>query len=197
MNDLRGLHRRALQVTVDVVNQVSADQLSLPTPCAEWDLGQLLAHMTGQNHGFAAAARGESSDPSVFDPRPVDADPAGLHAASAADLAAAFAEDGLLERTLWLVEIKQGPVFPAAVAISFHLVDCVAHGWDVAQAVGVPVAFDPEVLGAALSISRKVPDGPGREQPDSAFRPGVPVGPGAEPFDEILGLLGRSADWRR
>ncbi len=58
MSDIRVLHRRALQVSVDAVNRVRPDQLALPTPCAEWDLGRLLAHMTGQNHGFAAVARG-------------------------------------------------------------------------------------------------------------------------------------------
>ena len=197
MTDLRVVHRRALQVTVDIVNLVRADQLGLPTPCSEWDLGQLLAHMTGQNHGFAAAARGETSDANVFDPRPVGADPAGLHAASAEDLAAAFAEEGVLDRSLWLVEIKQGPMFPAPVAISFHLVDSVAHGWDVAQALGVPVEFDDEVLGTALAISRRVPDGPNREEPGSAFRPGVRSAPDAPPFEEILALLGRSEDWRK
>jgi uncharacterized protein (TIGR03086 family) len=98
---------------------------------------------------------------------------------------------------VWLAEIKQGPMFPAPVAIGFHLVDCVAHGWDVAQALGVPVEFDHEVLGTALAISRRVPDGPGREQPGSSFRPGVPFSPGAPPFEEILGLLGRSEDWRK
>jgi uncharacterized protein (TIGR03086 family) len=197
MADLRELHRRALLVTVDVVNQVSVNQLRLLTPCSEWDLGRLLAHMHGQNHGFAAATRGETQDESVFEPRPVDADPAGLYAAGAADLAAAFAEDGVPERTVWLPEISRGPSFPANAAISFHLVDSVAHGWDVAEAIGVPVAFDPEVLDRALAISRQVPDGAPRLEPGSAFGPGIEIKPGIEPFDEILARLGRSADWRR
>lgn len=196
MADLRELHRRALQVTVDVVNQVSPDQLGLPTPCSAWNLGQLLAHMTGQNHGFADAARGETQDEGIFQPRPVDADPAGLHAASAADLAAAFAEDGMPERSVWLAEIKQGPFFPGVVAVSFHLVDSVAHGWDVAEALGLPVEFDDEVLTAALGIARRVPDGPNRLEPGASFAPSVVAKPGAAAFEEILGLLGRSADWR-
>jgi len=198
MTDLQELHRRALQVTVDVVNQVSADQFGLPTPCSEWDLGQLLAHMIGQNHGFAAAARGEKSDEGVFDPRPVvDGDPGALHEASAEDVAAAFAEEGVLGRGFWLPEIRREPPIPGRVAISFHMVDCVAHGWDVAEAIGVRVDFDEEVLASALEISRAVPDGPNREEPGASFRPGVKLGEGASAFEEILGLLGRSADWRQ
>jgi uncharacterized protein (TIGR03086 family) len=196
MTDIRELHRRALQVTVDLVNQVRPDQLALRTPCAEWDLGQLLAHMTGQNHGFAAAARGERQDEGVFLPRPVDADPAAVHAASAADLAAAFAEDGMLERDVWLVEIKAGPMFPGAAAVSFHLVDSVAHGWDVAETLGLPVAFDDDVLQVALAIARRVPDGQVRLEPAAAFAPSVAAKPGAGALDEILGLLGRTPDWR-
>ena len=195
MTQLRVLHRRALKVTVDLVNQVTPDLLGRPTPCVAWDLGQLLAHMTGQNHGFAGAARGERNDVSAFAPRPVDDDPVGLHAASAAELAAAFSEPGVSEREFWLPEIRTGK-FPAQTAIGFHLVDSVAHGWDVARSLDVPVSFDDEVLDAALVISLAVPDGPAREQPDAAFRPGVGVPSDAGTFERILGLLGRSPDWK-
>jgi uncharacterized protein (TIGR03086 family) len=195
MTDLRVLHRRALRVTVEIVDQVTPDRLGAPTPCTEWDLGQLLAHMTGQNHGFAASARGERTDVGVFAPRPVDADPAGLHATSAEDLAAAFAQEGADRRELWLPEIRDGGLFPAQTAVGFHLVDSVAHGWDVARSIDVPVWFDDEVLDAALVISLAVPDGPERERPGAVFRPGVGVGRDAPTLDRILGLLGRSPDW--
>jgi uncharacterized protein (TIGR03086 family) len=151
--------------------------------------------MTGQNHGFAGAARGERNDVSAFAPRPVDDDPAGLHTASAEELAAAFDAPGVSEREFWLPEIRTGS-FPGQSAIGFHLVDCVAHAWDVARSLDVPVSFDGEVLDAALVISLAVPDGPAREQPGAAFRPGVGVPSGAETFERVLGLLGRSPDWK-
>jgi uncharacterized protein (TIGR03086 family) len=196
MTDLRVLHRRALQVTVDVVNQVTPQQLGAPTPCTEWDLGQLLAHMAGQNRGFAASARGERSDASIFAPLPVDDDPAGGHAASAEDVAAAFAEEGVELRELWLPEVRDGGPFPAQTAIGFHLVDCVAHAWDVARAIDVPVSFDDEVLDAALIISLAIPDGPVRLRPGAAFGPGIGIGGQAPTLDRILGLLGRSPQWK-
>ena len=196
MTDLRVLHRRALQVAVDAVNRVRPDQLGLPTPCSAWNLGRLLAHMTGQNHGFAAAARGESSDRSVFDDRPVGDDPGGVHAASAADLVAAFAEEGGLARGFWLPEIRDGQTFPGRTAVGFHLVDSVAHAWDVARSIGETVSFDDEVLAAALAVSEQVPDGANREAPGASFKHGLAIDAGAPTLDRILALLGRSPDWK-
>ena len=37
-----------------------------PTPCEGWTLADLLAHMTVQHRGFAAAARGLGADPDVW-----------------------------------------------------------------------------------------------------------------------------------
>jgi uncharacterized protein (TIGR03086 family) len=196
MTDLRAMHRRALQVCVDAANRVSVDQLGLPTPCSEWDLGRLLAHMTGQNTGFAAAARGETSDLSVWRDRPVGDDPGGVHAESAGDLVAAFAEEGVLERGFWLPEIREGQTFPAMLAISFHLVDCVAHAWDVARSIGDTVEFDDEVLAVTLRVAEQVPEGESREQPGAAFKHGLAMDAGAPAFDRILALLGRSPDWK-
>ncbi|HEV3173923.1 MAG TPA: TIGR03086 family metal-binding protein [Actinocrinis sp.] len=196
MTDIRVLHRRALQVSVDAVNRVRPDQLAVPTPCSEWDLGRLLAHMTGQNHGFAAVARGESSDLSVWRDRPVGDDPGGAYAASATDVAAAFAEDGLLERRFWLPEIRDDGTFPATLGVSFHLVDSVVHAWDVARSLGDPVEFDDEVLAAALRISEQVPDGENREKPGAAFKHGLAVAADGSPLDRILALLGRAPDWK-
>lgn len=196
MTDLRVLHRRALQVSVDVVNQAKADRFGLPTPCAEWDLGQLIAHMVGQNLGFEAAARGQRNGVDAFAPVPVADDPAARHAASAERLAEAFAAPGFEQRELWLPEIRGGGFYPAQTAVGFHLVDSVAHGWDVARSLGLPVAFDDEVLEAALIISLAIPDGPAREQPGAPFRPSVGVGGDTDLLGRVLGLLGRSPDWK-
>lgn len=54
--DIRTVHRTAVLASVDVVDNVTTEDLSRPTPCAGWNLSQLLAHMTVQHRGFAAAA---------------------------------------------------------------------------------------------------------------------------------------------
>jgi uncharacterized protein (TIGR03086 family) len=192
--DLRDLHRRVMHASTEIVAHVSADQLKLRTPCSEWDLGQLLAHMIGQNHGFAAVADGETSDLSVWADRPVSSDPAAEYAASAERVVSAFAADNLLEREFWLPEIRGGVTLPAPVGISFHLIDYVVHSWDVARSIDVPVGFDDEVLAAALPIAEQVPDGANRTVPGAAFKPGIEATSGTT-FDRVLALLGRSPDW--
>ncbi len=142
MTDIRDLDRRALETTVEIVAAVTADQLELPTPCAEWTLRQLLGHMIGQHYGFAASARGETSDLSVWADRPAGADLHAAYAAAVADVTAAFAEDGVLDRRLWLPEIRDGARFPATMAIGFHFLDYVVHGWDVARSIGSDPGFD-------------------------------------------------------
>jgi uncharacterized protein (TIGR03086 family) len=195
MTDIAILDRRALEVSQTVVDQVGVAQLDLPTPCAEWNLGQLLAHMVGQHYGFAASARGERSDLSVWRPRAVGAEPAKDYAESVATVTAAFAEEGVLDRKFWLPEIREGGHFAAPLGMSFHFVDYVVHAWDVAASIGTPVAFDEDLLQRALRVAEMVPEGPNRRVPGAAFRPGQMPPEGASTLDRILALLGRSPRW--
>jgi uncharacterized protein (TIGR03086 family) len=149
----------------------------------------------GQNQGFAASADGETADLSIWRDRPVDGDPRQAYDESAMRIIAAFAADGLLAREFWLPEIRSGGMFPAEQAISFQLVDTVAHGWDIARSIGADVEFDPDVLAAALAVAQKVPDGANREVPGAAFKHARPAPGDPSALDRIVTLLGRSPDW--
>ncbi|MEU4389200.1 TIGR03086 family metal-binding protein [Kribbella sp. NPDC023855] len=194
MNDLRELHRRVMDVSTAVVGQIRFDQLGVRTPCSEWNLGELLAHMIGQNYGFAAAADGETESLAVWADRPVDSDVEKEYAASAERVVSAFAVDDLYERQFWLPQVRGGVTLPAETAVGFHFVDYVVHSWDVARAIGVPVEFDDEVLTAVLPIAEAVPDGANRTVPGASFQPGLAVET-SDTFDRVLTLLGRSPDW--
>ena len=195
MTDIREFDRRALKTTESIVNRVDARWLGRPTPCTEWTLGQLLAHMVGQNHGFAAVARGETSDLGVWADRPVGADPAGTFSASAADVTEAFAADGMLDRELWLPEIRRGGLFPARLAVGFHFLDYVVHGWDVAVSIGVRAEFDADLLEAVLPLAEQVPGGGSRRREGAPFGPELDGAEGGSTLDRILIMLGRSPDW--
>src|SRR3984893_5634719 len=147
--DVRPLHRIAVLASVDVVSAVTADDLTKPTPCAGWNLADLLAHMTVQHRGFAASARGHGADESIWQPATVAdgvaTDPAGAYSAAATEVIDAFAGDDVLDSEFALPEFGPGAMFPAAMAIGFHYVDYVVHGWDVARHVGLPYGV-PGVL---------------------------------------------------
>jgi uncharacterized protein (TIGR03086 family) len=190
--DLRPHDERAVRATVTVVARVTPADLDLPTPCAEWNLGALLAHMTAQHRGFAAAAAGHGADPEVWQPT---GNPLLEYAEAADQVIAAFAAPGVPERDFLLPEVAGDRPIPGSTAISFHFVDYVVHGWDVARALGLPWVLPEDVLVAALPIARAVPGGDRRLTPGAAFAPGLPVAAGTETLTEILALLGRSPAW--
>lgn len=198
MNELLDLHRRTMASAVAIVDMVEPEQLRLPTPCTEWDLGQLLAHMTAQNRGFAAAARGAEFDPAAWAETPLSERFAETFAASAEEVVTAFADEAALQRE-WLVRVgpDQPLAAPAEQAIGFHLIDYVVHAWDVAVSIGHEPEFDPLVLTEALSLAEEVPqDGPTRYSPDAPFAPALELESGDGLLDQLLAALGRDPEWR-
>ncbi|MGV0741434.1 TIGR03086 family metal-binding protein [Mycolicibacterium sp. XJ870] len=194
--DLRPLHRIAVLRSIDVVNTVGAADLDRPTPCASWTLADLLAHMTVQHRGFAAAARGNGADDAVWQVGPVGPDPAGSYAAAAHDVLDAFAADGVAEATFALPEFGPGATFPGALAIGFHFVDYVVHGWDVAASLGVPYELPDDVIAAALPLVTAIPDGDFRDDAGAPFARAVNT-PATTDFEKILAHLGRRPGWRQ
>jgi uncharacterized protein (TIGR03086 family) len=185
----------ATRGSVEIVAQVAPDDLDRPTPCAGWDLRALLAHMTVQHRGFAAAAADRGADLAIW--QPADSlDPVADYRAAAAEVLTAFSAPDVLDRDFALPEIPRAPSFPGRVAVGFHLVDYVVHGWDVARTLGRPYSPAAEVVAATLPIARAVPDGAARLASGAAFAPGLAVADGVPPLDEILLRLGRDPNWR-
>jgi uncharacterized protein (TIGR03086 family) len=164
----------------------------------------LIEHMTAQHHAFAAAAgssrsaaepvaAGEAPAATAEFPRDESApsiqDVVGRYEESARTVIAAFADVNSLDRPFWLAEF--GRAVPGRLAVGFHLVDYVVHGWDVARAIGAAYQPDAEVLALTRPIARAVPDGPERLEAGAAFAPALPVTAGIDPLGEILRLLGR------
>jgi uncharacterized protein (TIGR03086 family) len=199
ISDIRPSHRIAVRTSVDVVSAVTTDDLRRPTPCAGWDLGALLAHMTVQHHGFAASARGHGADLAVWDSASVgDAvsrDPAGAYAAAAADVLDAFTADDVLTASFELPEFGPGATAPGAMAIGFHFVDYVVHAWDVARTIGAPLDLPDDVIADVLPLVLAVPDGDFREAAGSPFQRAIGVDDSTADLDRILLHLGRSPAW--
>jgi len=206
--DIRELDRRAVDRSVDVVSRIRPKDLALPTPCEGWTVRDLLAHMTVQHRGFAAAAEGRGADPGVWQVTPTaggaSATCVGTSATdelvreyrrSAERVTAAFAAADVVRDRFALAEFGAGAVFPAMQAISFHFIDYLVHAWDVARSIDEEYRPDEDLLAPALTITLAVPTGDARTKTGAAFRPELSADPGADPWAQILGLLGRPPDW--
>jgi uncharacterized protein (TIGR03086 family) len=187
---LTNSHRSAVLRTIDLVDTVTPADLDRPTPCAGWNLADLLAHMTAQHRGFAAAARGHGADLAMWAAKAGDSYPEAAH-----DALEAFAADGTADASFALPEFGDGAVFPGAMAMGFHFVDYVVHGWDVAASLGVRYELPSDVVEAVLPLVLLVPD-----DNDIRTMAGSPFAPALEPagvgdFERILRHLGRNPDW--
>ena len=186
--------------SIDVVDSVQMADLDRMTPCEGWNLADLLAHMTVQHRGFAAAARGLGADPDVWRVETVvdavRADPRRAYSEAAHDVLDAFAADGTADAPFALPEFGEGAVFPGAMAMGFHFVDYVVHGWDVATSLGVPFELPADVVEAVLPLALAVPDGDFRSVAGAPFAPAVEQG-GTDDFERLLRHLGRRPDWRQ
>ncbi|MFE3444421.1 TIGR03086 family metal-binding protein [Nocardia sp. NPDC059180] len=194
LTEIRERHRESVLLCRDVVARVSPHQLAVPTPCAEWDLRDLLNHMAVQNRGFTAAAYGRGNEYDWWRKGFAD-DPVADCVASCEEVAAAFAADGALDRPWSLPDITTDTTIPGATAINFHLVDSVIHAWDVARAIGEHIDLDPGLAAISLHIAEQVPTGSIRVEPGAAFGPDLPTTAEDSSLNRTLRLLGRSPSW--
>lgn len=199
VTDLRPYHRTAVLASVDIVSRVTLHDLQRQTPCAGWNLADLLAHMTVQHRGFAAAAQGGGADAAIWRPatvaKAIAVDPAGIYSAAAAAVLEAFAADSVLDAPFALPDFGPGATFPGSIAIGFHFIDYVVHGWDVATAIGTAFDLPDDVLAAALPLALAVPEGDFRTTDGAPFGPANVVIPQGGDLSRILCHLGRSPNW--
>ncbi len=188
MNDTLLLLDRAIGAVEPMVASVSAADHARSTPCADFDLGTLVAHLIGGLRGFADVGEGE---PLRFDADPdLTTERIPEEYRKAADrLVAAFRPPGMLERSF---AMPWGDTTGAQL-MGFELIELVVHGWDIGRSLGRTAAFDDDLVEAVLFGARMWVDDSTRTP--QLFGPEVPV-PAREPvLDRLVGFLGRQPDW--
>src|SRR5262249_1949829 len=132
----------------------------------------------------------------AYAPPEVDQWPAAQYTGSVQEVLDAFGDPTLLGRDVFMAEIRRGIDLPGRSVVGFHLVDYVAHGWDVARTLGVHPSYDDEALTLALEIAEAIPEFSRSDDPRAPFRPSVETSSTAL-LDRFLANLGRSPDWAR
>lgn len=173
----------AIEATDRVISAITDAQLSLPTPCVEWDVRDLVDHIVGGNERFASALGAEGIAPGQAGSA---AEMLHNYRHSAALLTEAFHVPGVLDQ---LVTVPFGTV-PGAVALHLRMIDLLVHGWDLAQATGQRVQCPHDLAQQEFQFTTAMLAGmPPEKRP---FAPSQPVADDAPAIDRLAACLGRS-----
>lgn len=178
------LDRRAAIEMERIFAAISVQQWLAPTPCPDWTVYDVLAHVVAGNVKCTGIAEGDdwtAGVPAVD----VGDDPAVTYRRTVDALLKAWRHPGALERE---IELPRGRG-KAELALSIHLGETLVHGWDLAQATGQRPAFETEVVEASLASFQRwlPPNRPG----GGAFADASRVADDAEPIDRLAAYLGR------
>jgi uncharacterized protein (TIGR03086 family) len=147
--DPRDLFARAITVAMPVIDGVTPDQLELPTPCDAFDVAQLLGHILFALDRVAALGRGDALG---HDEVEVESDDWGADFRSAADaIRAAWADDRRLAATVDLPWASM----TGSNALGTFINELTTHTWDLARATDRTVAWDDDVVAAAIAAIRR------------------------------------------
>ena len=172
----------AVAWTLERLQAARAQPLSQPTPCGEWDLGRLLAHLNE-----ALVAIGEAAELGR-----ITLDQPGR--GDGEQLVDRIIERACRARAAWLRRLTSAPVGVGDLTLGRDTVvlvgalEIVVHGWDVSQATGecrtIPAELAVRLYGVATAVV--TPDERGRR-----FGPVVPVPADAPVATRLLAHLGR------
>ncbi|WP_438488656.1 TIGR03086 family metal-binding protein [Streptomyces sp. S186] len=156
--------------------------LARPTPCAGWTVRELLDHMVWESLMVASIAEGTPRTDHCADH--LGDDPRAAFEGSARTALAVFRSSGMTARTFGPHEA------PGALLVQQVVIELLAHGWDLARALGAPADLAPEVAEETLAAARRL-YGAAPRTAGGSFAPERPAPPGATAADRLAAYLGR------
>lgn len=152
--------------------QVHPDQLTLPTPCADWSVSELVDHLVAGPLRFAQMLAGETPD---WATTPHVEQPASAFRSRADDLLHAW---------------HQQPA-EAQAGADWQTAEFAVHTWDLATALGHPIGeLDPEVAERGLAFMRANLTADNR---GPVFGAEQPFADGADSYARLAAFAGRTA----
>jgi uncharacterized protein (TIGR03086 family) len=177
------LLERAINYTLGCLRLVTPEALSDPTPCRDWDLRALLAHLDDSLLALCEAVEVGSVDVDTVDAGDPAVDPVACVRGSATQLLGAWAG----ARRHPEVSIA-GCQLTTGILTSTGAIEVAVHGWDVARTRGqdrpIPASLAEELLDLSPLLVTDA-DRPVR------FAAAVDVPSGADPGDRLVAFLGR------
>jgi uncharacterized protein (TIGR03086 family) len=181
MADVRSWLRESTEGFGRRLGAVGDDQWASPTPCGDWDVRALAAHLVDEQLWAPPLLAGRTIEDieGEIPSDPLGDDPVAVHTKTSAGMLAAL-EDVDLDAT---VHLSFGDV-PAQEYLMQLFADHLIHSWDMARAIGQDEALDRELVKACATWFA------GREE---LYREGGVIGPpvAAHANDAQSDLLGR------
>lgn len=186
MGTLLGQYTHAMHEFDDRLQKVAEDQWSLPTPCPDWNVRALVAHLVDEQRWAPYLLDGGRVDEAGdrFAADPLGADPReAWRQASTASLQA-FSQPGALERHVWTSAGETS----ARDYLWQMTVDLAIHAWDLARAIGTDERLNPELVRRICTEVEKNLDDMARS---GLFGPPLTVPAHADLQARTLALFGR------
>lgn len=140
---------RASATFGEMVRSVGDEEWELPTPCSDWDVRTLVAHVVVGDAQVPVLLAGEPVEyVAEYNPTVLGLNPLAAWRGTALAAIRAFAQPAVLEKRY---AHPVGNVRGRTV-IGFRISDSLVHAWDLAQAVGEDVILDPELCEYALEF---------------------------------------------
>lgn len=175
----------AVEWTHGCLQRARTSPLSLPTPCTDWDLGQLLVHMDESMVAIAEAAE--------LGHIPVE--PPVLTPVGSEKLVDRLVQRACRIRAAWHRRVTSAPVGVGDLALGRDSValigalEIAVHGWDVATSTGqdrpLPADLAAQLHDVALAVVTPL-------ERVRRFADAVPVAPSAGTATRLLAHLGRT-----
>lgn len=183
---------RAAATLVGIVRETKPDQLTAPTPCAEYDVRDLVRHLLFWGPSLAGAGHKEFVPPPAAteaEIEPPGDDWADRLVALVERIAAAWRAPDALTGTTRM----GGPMeLPADLVGGMVLGELVVHGWDLARATGQRPEWDEDLLRHTLAETARSAE-QGRAMGIYAAEVAVPAS--ASTLDRLVAVTGRDPKW--
>lgn len=190
MTDPIEAHQRCLRLFGEKVRGVPDDAWDAPTPCADWDVRDLVNHNVAENRwagdllaGRTIADVGERHEGDLLED-----DPVAAYAASAEAARVSTEAEDVLEQD---VHVSYGPI-SGAEYLTHRWVDLLVHSWDLAVATGQDATLPADLAEFAVQAMRRDEEA---IRSSGAFGDRVQIDEDRPAQDHLVALLGRDPDW--
>jgi uncharacterized protein (TIGR03086 family) len=161
------------------------DQWTEATPCPDWDVHALVEHLVTGNERFVVRLGGGQPGKPTDRSAATSQDLVDAYERTAAEVLVAFDQPGARQNvSQWPIGALRGDD-----VLGLKITETLVHGWDLQQALGTPIDFDPTTIAEAHAWSEpmlaRIPEG------RNPFGTPQPCPDDAAPLDRLAALLGR------